>query len=99
MIMCSQHSIHLLERKWIDNERYIAQIRLHRTAAAHVRHLVTNFHLAIPVRTLAVTAPKIHRNIRSTRRLEPGTCAPQPPHSNLSGRNLIALDILYQPSF
>lgn len=42
---------------------------------------MADFHLAIPVRTFAIAAPKINRDIRTARRLEPGTRAAQPPHS------------------
>ena len=97
MVMRSEHCIYMLECEGVNDERHVAEVRLHRAAAAHVSHLVANLHLAIAMRALAIAAPEVNRYVGTARRLEPNARAAQPPHGNLTFRNNRLLDVLNEP--
>ena len=97
MVMGSQNRIHMLEGKGIKHEGNIAQVGLHRPAAAHVGHLVTHLHLAVAVGALTVAAPEINGNVGAAGGLEPDAGAAQPPHFHIALRNDGVFNILYKP--
>ena len=97
MIVRRKNGIDMLESERIDDERDVAEIRLHRAAAAHVGHLVADSHLAVAVGALAVAAPEVDCDVGVVRGLKPDTGAAEPPHGDVSLRNDGVLDVLDEP--
>ncbi len=97
VIVGRENGIDVLEGERIDDERDVAEIRLHRAGAAHVGHLVADLHLAVAVRALAVAAPEIDGDVGVVRSLEPDAGAAEPPHGDVAFRDDGALDVLDKP--
>ena len=95
--MGCKHRIHLFKCERIDHKRHIAQIGLHRAAAAHIRHLVAHLHLPVAVGSLSVSAPEIDGDVRTSRRLKPYPGTAKPPHGNVTRLNNFVFDVLHKP--
>ena len=97
VVVGGEHRVYLLEGEGVDDEGNVAEIGLHFAAAAHVRHLVADGHLAVAVGALAVAAPEVDGEIRAAGRLEPDAGAAEPPHRDVAGLDDLVLDFLDQP--
>ncbi len=97
MIMSSQNRVHLFESKGIDHKRHVTQIRLHSPSAAHIRHLMTDFHLSVAMCSLSVPAPEIDGNVSTARCLKPYAGTAKPPHRYIARLNNFIFNVLHKP--
>ena len=97
MVMGSQNRVYLLERKRVDYERHVAQVRLHQAASAHIRHLMARLHLIVAMGSLSIAAPEVDGDVRPARCLHPDSGTAQPPHGYVSGSYYLVLDVFHQP--
>ena len=97
MVMGCQNCVYMLKSKRVNDKGYVSQVRLHQTSAAHICHLMARLHLVVAMGSLTISAPQVDGDIGVGRRLKPYAGTSQPPHSHVSGRYNLVLDIFYEP--